>query len=85
MNIILDYSPHSTLDFNGFGHSLKIRYRELRATYFSYNSLMSRFYKYNELFKLSGSAAREKTRWALATDINTEMTFLSNWITARLA
>lgn len=26
MNIILDYSPHSTLDFNGFGHSLKIRY-----------------------------------------------------------
>lgn len=69
----------------GFNDSLKIRYKELRGTYFSYNSLMSRFYKYNELFKLSGSAAREKTRWALATDINTEMTFLSNWITARLA
>jgi len=68
----------------GFNDSLKARYRELRGTYFSYNSLMSRFYKYNDLFKLSGSAAREKTRWALSTEINTEMTFLSNWITARL-
>lgn len=68
----------------GFNDSLKARYRELRGTYFSYNSLMSRFYKYNDLFKLSGSAAREKTRWALPTEINTEMTFLSNWITARL-
>jgi len=68
----------------GFNDNLKTRYRELRGTYFSYTSLMDRFYKYNNLFILSGASTREKDRWTIAV-INTEMTFLSNWITARLS
>jgi len=67
----------------GFNDKLKIRYRELRGTYFSHTSLMDRFYKYNDLFILSGAATRERDRWAIGV-INSEMTFLSNWITARL-
>lgn len=68
----------------GFNDKLKARYKELRGTYFTLNSLMARFNKYNALFKVSGAAAREKTRWSIG-EINTEMTFLSTWITARLS
>lgn len=68
----------------GFNDKLKSRYRELRGNYFSHTSLMNRFYNYNNLFKLSGADKREKTRWAIG-DFDTEMQFLSGWITARLA
>ena len=66
-----------------FNDKLKSRYRELRGSYFSYTNLMAGFQKYSALFNLSGAATREKTRWSIQ-DINLEMTFLSNWITARL-
>jgi hypothetical protein len=67
----------------GFNDKLKIRYKELRGTYFSYTSLMARFQKYCGLFNKSGVCLRERSRWSIQ-DINLEMTFLSDWITARL-
>ena len=67
----------------GFNDKLKSRYKELRGTYFSYTSLMERFQKYYGLFNKSGVNNRESSRWNIQ-DINLEMTFLSNWITARL-
>lgn len=79
-NLYLRMLQNST---EGFNSKLKIRYKELRSTYFTVPSIMERFYKYNELFKLSGANTREKDRWAIG-DFNTEMTFLSNWITLRL-
>ena len=67
----------------GFNDKLKSRYKDLRGTYFSYSSLMARFQKYCGLFNKSGVSVREKSRWNIQ-DINLEMSFLSNWITARL-
>jgi len=67
----------------GFNDKLKSRYKELRGTYFSYTSLMARFQKYCGLFNKSGVCLRERSRWSIQ-DINLEMTFLSDWITARL-
>ncbi|HEY6915950.1 MAG TPA: CotH kinase family protein, partial [Paludibacter sp.] len=79
-NLYLRMLQANTENFN---NKLKIRYKELRGSYFTLSSIMARFYKYNELFKLSGASTRERTRWAIG-DFNTEMTFLSTWITARL-
>lgn len=79
-NLYLRMLQYNTENFN---NKLKIRYKELRGTYFNVPSLMARFNKYNELFKLSGANTREQTRWSIG-DINTEMNFLSTWITSRL-
>ncbi|HET7733559.1 MAG TPA: CotH kinase family protein, partial [Paludibacter sp.] len=79
-NLYLRMMQANTENFN---NKLKIRYKELRSSYFTVSSIMARFYKYNELFKLSGANTRERTRWAIG-DFNTEMNFLSTWITARL-
>jgi hypothetical protein len=79
-NLYLRMLKNNTESFN---NKLKTRYKELRSTYFNVPSLMARFYKYNELFKLSGANTRERARWVIG-DFNTEMTFLSTWITARL-
>lgn len=72
-----------SLDYNNFGTSLKNRYETLRGTYFSYTSLMNRFQSYCDLFNLSGAGERESNRWGIE-DINSEMSFVSSWITDRL-
>jgi len=72
-----------SLNIDSYTTKLKNRYKDLRGNYFSYSNLMTRFQNYCDLFNKSGAGAREKTRWSI-TDINSEMTFLSTWITARL-
>lgn len=71
------------LNYNNFKTGLKNRYLQLRGSYFSYNSLYSRFEHYYDLFMKSGAGSREMNRWGSSSMTN-EMTFLSNWITARL-
>jgi len=72
----LNYDNHKT--------KLANRYKSLRGNYFSFQSLMGRFEKYHELFGKSGAAMRERNKWGVGNFAN-EMTFLSDWITKRLA
>ena len=68
---------------NDYKNQVKKRYYELRGNYFSHENLMNRFMRYNELFVKSGAGARERSKWGIG-DFANEMTFISNWITARL-
>lgn len=73
----------------GFNDMLKSRYKELRGSYFSYNSLYGRFNTYQVLLKKSGALNREILRWTgsprVSPDSNFDLAFLSTWITSRLS
>jgi hypothetical protein len=71
-----------SLNFDDWNIKLKNRYLELRRTFFNHDLIMSRFQKYMDTFNKSGAAAREKTKWSIS-DINLELTFLSEWIKSR--
>jgi len=73
-----------SLNYDGYQSNLANRYKALRGNFFSYESLMSRFEKYHALFEKSGAATRERNKWGVG-DFANEMSFLSNWITQRLA
>ncbi|MDP4270193.1 MAG: CotH kinase family protein [Bacteroidota bacterium] len=76
------------LNAAGFNDLLKARYKELRGGYFSYSSLMGRFQNYQTMLKNSGAMYREINRWygnRVAPDDNFDLSYLSSWITARLA
>lgn len=76
------------LNTKGFNDQLKIRYRELRGSYFDYSQLMARFQNNLNKLKTSGAFNREITRWTgtrVAADTNFDLSFLSTWITARLS
>lgn len=76
------------LNAAGFNDLLKSRYKELRGSYFSYSSLMGRFQNYQTMLKNSGAMSREINRWygnRVAPDDNFDLSYLSTWITARLA
>ena len=70
-------------NIDGFNDKLKKRYYELRGSHFNLESLMNRFNVYLQHFKTSGVDLREIERWGIG-DFETEMTFLSDWITTRL-
>ncbi len=74
---------------NGFNSALRARYAQLRSTYFSPEQLISRFTSYNAMFEKSGASAREISRWngsGLSNmNFQTEMNYLSDWITRRIA
>jgi spore coat protein CotH len=72
------------LNFDNYNDKLKERYRELRGSLFSYESLMERFERYYDLFVKSGAAVREQNKWYIG-DFAYEMQFLSQWIQSRLA
>jgi hypothetical protein len=72
------------LNYDNYNNKLKERYRELRDSLFSYESLMGRFERYYDLFVKSGAAAREQDRWPVG-DIADEIQFLSSWIQKRIA
>jgi hypothetical protein len=77
------------LDVNGWKSVLlKERYRTLRAGAFSHDSIMARFNTYAALFALSGADTREIAQWGsygLVTNISSEISFISDWVTKRLA
>lgn len=75
--------------FNPDNYNLNLRYRyaELRKTYFTKESLMARFLKYNEMFDESGAGARETAKWNginVGIDLKAEMDYLSTWLDERL-
>ena len=72
-----------SLNYDNYRNKLINRYRALRGTYFSFNSLMARFDTYHRLFVKSGAATRERNKWGVG-DFSNEMAFISNWITDRL-
>lgn len=75
------------LNIANFNDKLKKRYEELRKTYFSSESLIKRFADYKELFDKTGATTREIERWNyynnVYLDSDLDLTYLSNWITAR--
>lgn len=70
-------------NIDGFNDKLKNRYYELRGTHFNHESLINRFGVYLQHFKTSAVDLREMERWGIG-DFETEMTFLSDWISTRL-
>src|SRR5574344_156969 len=79
------------LNINNFNDSVRYRYRNLRKTYLSTDSIIARFTKNINLLKSSGAATRESARWSGDTDIagltlnfDTELDFLKDWITRRM-
>lgn len=72
------------LNVDGYNDKLKNRYFELRGTFFTHEKLMARFKNYLDKFKISGANTREMARWGIG-NLDTEYTFLSNWVLARLA
>jgi hypothetical protein len=76
------------LNVGGFKDNLPIRYRELRGSFFSFNSVMNRFQTYQATFMKSGALKRELARWSgttFAPDTNFDLSFLFTWISSRIA
>jgi hypothetical protein len=71
------------LNYDNYHQKLINRYKALRGNYFSFNNLTARFSKYRNLFEKSGAITRELNKWPIG-EYNNEMTFLNNWIRARL-
>jgi hypothetical protein len=63
--------------------SLAYRYAVLRQRYFNADSLSSRFATYMNSFISSGAATRETSRWS-ASDIATELSYITNWVNERI-
>lgn len=72
---------------DSFNDRLKYRYDELRFSYFSPESLVKRFTDYVDMFKKSGAADREITRWnyadGVSLDFDNELDYLTEWIHTR--
>ena len=67
------------------------RYAELRQTVLSTDSLIGRFQKQIDEFKACGADQREYAKWSRDDDLagcalnfDTEMKYLTNWLTRRL-
>ena len=67
--------------------SYEFRYAQLRANYFSADSLKLRFQKYFKLFRNTGAAEREKARWnnrIVPLNFDEEEQYICQWIDGRL-
>ena len=67
------------------------RYAELRKTFFSPESLKSRYQNYYDILKLSDAAEREESKWSGDTDVyqhvidfDHEINYICNWIESRI-
>lgn len=76
-----------SLNVDNFNQKVTQRYIELRKSYFSTNSLISRYKKYYDILKSSGTAQREQNRWSGDSDVfgevidfDNEIKYISNWI-----
>lgn len=72
---------------DGFAEQCR-RWRELRATFFTQQTLWPYFERYFELFRTSGAAQREVERWngadGFCLDFEAEEAYLKEWIGRRL-
>lgn len=74
-----------------FNDTLNNRYKELRQSLFSTDSLISRYVAYYEMVKNSGAAAREAARWSGDSDVrgstinfDKEIDYIKKWILIHL-
>jgi len=76
-----------TYDCNsdGFRERLKNKWLELRSTIITHDSLMSIFNSNHNFLESNGLYNRENLAWSDYTYNNGDLTYLSNWITSRLA
>lgn len=75
------------LNPGNFGRLLQQRWALHRSGEFTSNRFSERLTAYGTLFTESGAWEREKKRWAASLngiDLDTELTFMLNWITNRL-
>lgn len=83
------YRMLTMYDYKDWKENLSKRYAKLRANHFNPDTLVARFNRYYELFRESGADVRERDRWnnsnGIPLDFETEMSYLSDWITKRVA
>lgn len=79
------------LDVDDFNQKVFQRYTDLRQTFFSVESLQSRYKYYYNLLKQSGTAEREENKWSGDSDIygqkinfDNEIDYICNWIDKRI-
>ena len=78
-------------DAYDFKMQVRLRYRDLRQSYLSTESILNRFRQYLDLFKTGGADQREYDRWSydsdvagLPLDFDVEMAYLEDWFTRRM-
>ncbi|CAH8282593.1 putative secreted protein (Por secretion system target) [Mariniflexile fucanivorans] len=76
--LIYDCSP------NGFKERLKNKWLLLRSTVITHDSLMSLFTSNHDYLKVNGIYDRENLAWTSYTYNNTDLNYMSAWITNRL-
>ncbi|MBP3227186.1 MAG: CotH kinase family protein [Bacteroidaceae bacterium] len=72
----------------GWEAELTNRYKELRRTWFTPESLCARFTDYLALFNESGAAAREESTWTSyhsSISISGDVDYITDWIRTRVA
>jgi hypothetical protein len=79
-------------DANDFNMQVRLRYRDLRQGPLATDSIIQRFRTQIDEFQTCGAATREQNKWSYDTDVagrkidfEAEMTYLTNWITKRMA
>lgn len=78
-------------NYHDFNEEVRLRYRDLRQTWLSTDSILARFSRYMTAFNKSGAEAREAARWNGDSDIeghdidfDYEYRYLKDWITKRM-
>lgn len=76
---------------NGFNEALNARFKELRQTVLSTDSLIARYRYYYDLLKRTGAAEREEQRWSCDSDLDgreinfdNEIKYITDWITSHM-
>ena len=75
-----------------FNMQCRLRYRDLRQTYLQTDAIIDRFEQQLAEFKTAGADKREYKKWSGDSDVagktlnfDTELTYLKDWITRRMA
>lgn len=86
------YNRLIQLNVDNYNQKVANRYKELRNSYLSEQSLLERYENYYNLLKNSGAAQREESRWSGDSDLaghqldfDKEIEYIKDWIQRRLA
>ncbi|MBQ9357322.1 MAG: CotH kinase family protein [Prevotella sp.] len=78
-------------DANDFNMQVRLRYRDLRQGPLATDSILSCFRRQVDEFQTCGAATREQNKWSYDSDVagrkidfQSELTYLTNWITRRM-
>mgnify|MGYP002521431852 CR=1 FL=1 len=86
------YNRLMLLNVDNYNQRVAYRYKELRKSFLSEQSLLERYETYYNLLKNSGAAQREEVRWSGDSDLagnqldfDKEIEYIKDWIQKRLA